>query len=431
MPESSFLYFADLMGKTVYDTNGRAAGHLHDFVINPQDPYPPVTQVILSRGTWHKRYAELAAKDVTVSDGRIQFNGLSAGLVFTPELHADVYRIRKDILDQQVVDIHNHKVIRVNDVHMLQVSPLRVVHVDIGTRGLVRRLGWQLGVDRLVRWVRPRSPYLETETLVSWKFVKTITLDPSDPIHMDLTAKQLEKIPPADLGEIIVSLDIHQRIALFRTADPHHRARLFERLDFQQQEQLLENLETREAVELLSRMSADEAVDLLGEMPENQSKQFLSLMESNQAKKLSKLLGYEEDEAGGIMTTEFLEIPKDLSVEQTLALIKEKTPELETIYYLYVTSETKQLMGTTTLRRLIAADPAIPVEQTVFPKPVYVYLDTPLKEVAFLMDKYKVSALPVVNKEKQLQGIITVDDILHLVIPIAWRRRSGKKHAGG
>lgn len=430
MVETSFIYFANLMEKPVYDSAGRVAGRFRDLVINPQDAYPPVTSIILYRGFWHKTFAEVPARDLVLHEGRIQLNKATADLVFSPDLNPDVYRIRKDILDQQVVDIHNHKVIRVNDVHLLQVTPLRVVHVDIGTRGLVRRLGWESWIDALVQSIRPKAAYLKSETLVSWKFVKTITLDPSDPIHMDLTAKQLEKIPPADLGEIMVGLDIHQRVALFRTADPHHRARLFERLDFQQQEQLLQHLDTKEAVQLLSKMSADEAVDLLGEMPQDQSKQLLSLMESSQAKKLSKLLGYEEDEAGGIMTTEYLEIPKEFSIAQAIALIKEKTPELETIYYLYVTNELKQLVGTTTLRRLISADPSTLVEQTVFPKPVYVYLNTKLKEVAFLMDKYKVSALPVVNKEKQLQGIITVDDILHLVIPIAWRRRAGKKHAG-
>ncbi len=418
------------MGKPVFDSLGRVAGRFRDFVINPQDPYPPITAVILSQGTWKKRFAEVPAKDFVVSDGRLQLLSAASSLLFTPDLNPDVYRIRKDILDQQVVDINNHKVIRVNDVHLLQVAPLRVVHVDIGTRGLVRRMGWEKWIDKLVRLVRPASSYLTSDVLVSWKFVKTITLDPSDPIHMDLTAQQLEKIPPADLGEIIVSLDIHQRIALFRTADPHHRARLFERLDFQQQEQLLEHMDTREAVELLSEMSADEAVDLLGEMPAPQSKQLLSLMETSQSKKLSSLLGYEQDEAGGIMTTEYLEIPKDYDVAKAITLIKEKTPELETIYYLYIINEHKQLIGTTTLRRLISASPSETVESTVFPKPVYVYINTPMKEVAFLMDKYKVSVLPVINKEKHLQGIITVDDVLHHVIPIAWRRRPGKKHAG-
>jgi magnesium transporter len=430
MPETSFIYFADLMGKPVYDKAGAVVGRFRDLIINPQDAYPPVTGIVLARGRLNKTFAEVNAKDLLLAEGRIQVNVSGSDLTFSKDLNNDVFRIRKDILDQQVVDIHNHKVIRVNDVHLLHVAPLRVVHVDIGTRGLLRRLGWLSWIDGLLKLVRLKARYLNNEVLVSWKYVKTITLDPSDPIHMDLTAKQLEKIPPADLGEIVVDLDIHQRIALFRTADKHHRARLFERLDFAQQEQLLENLDTREAVELLSEMSADEAVDLLGEMPPDQAKQLLSLMESSQAKKLSLLLGYEEDEAGGMMTTEFLEIPKNISVAEAIALIKEKTPEVETIYYLYITNESKQLIGTTTLRRLIAADPTTSVEQTIFPKPVYVYLNTPMKEVAFLMDKYKVSALPVINKEKHLQGIITVDDILHHVIPIAWRRRAGKKHAG-
>jgi magnesium transporter len=426
----SFIYFANWMGARVLDQNKKPVGRFWDFEINPQEPYPPVTGVILYRGFWKRHYAELPWSQFEVLDNRkLRFLGNASEVVFTRPLRRDVFRLRKDVLDQQVVDTHHHKVIRVADVHLLCVRGLRVVHVDIGTRGLMRRLGFERALDQVLRRLYPKASYLSSEQLVSWKFVKTVSLDPATPIQIDLTSKQLSQIPPADLGELMMDLDIQQRVALFRTADKVQRARLFERLDFQQQEQLLENLETKEAVEVLTTMSADEAVDLLGSMAPEQSRQLLSLMESSRAKRLSQLLGYEEDEAGGIMTTEYLEIPQQLTVKETIDLIRIKTPQLETIYYLYVVNDQKQLLGTTTLRQLIGAPSETPVLQTIFPKPLFVYTHASMKEVAFLMDKYKVSALPVVNKEKNLQGIITVDDVLHQVIPIAWRRRrAGRKH---
>ncbi len=424
-----FIYFAQWSKRAVRDRQNKPVGRLWDLSINPQEPYPPVTGLIVSRGTWGRVYASLPWSDVADIDTCVRLRVDASQLTFKPTLDRDEFRIRKDILDQQVVDTYNHKVIRVNDVHLLTVTPPRVVHVDIGTRGLIRRLRWETWVDRAVRLIKPRAKYLHDDRLISWKYVKTITTDPTQPIQMDLTAKQLSSIPPADLGELLMDLDIHQRIALLRTADPHQRARLFERLDFTQQEQLMENLGQKEIVDLLSRMSADEAVDLLGEMPPETSRNLLSLMESNRARRLSQLLGYEQDEAGGIMTTEVMDIHEQKTVRDALELVKERTPHLETIYYLYVVNDQKQLVGTTTLRQLISADPALPITKTIFPKPIYVYVNTSLKEVAFLMDKYKVSALPVVDKEKHLQGLITVDDVLHHVIPIAWRRRAGKKHA--
>jgi len=424
-----FVFFANWSKRAVRDHHNKPVGVLWDLVINPQEPYPPVTAVILSRGTFKREYAVLPWSDVADIDTCVRLRVEASTLLFQNSLNLNEFRIRKDILDQQVVDTHNHKVIRVNDVHLLTVTPPRVVHVDIGTRGLVRRMHWEGWVDRLVRFFKPRAHYLKDDRLISWKFVKTISSDLLQPIQMDLSAKQLSNIPPADLGEIMMDLDINQRIALLRLAEPHQRARLFERLDFSQQEQLMEHLSQKEIVDLVSRMSADEAVDLLGQMTGENSRQLLGMMESNKARRLSQLLGYEQDEAGGIMTTEFLDVHTDKSVREALDLVKEKTPHLETIYYLYVTDDQKKLIGTTTLRQLISADPAIPVVKTIFPKPVFVYLNTSMKEVAFLMDKYKVSALPVVDKEKHLQGIITVDDVLHHVIPIAWRRRAGKKHA--
>lgn len=423
---ASFIYFANWMGKPVQGKNGRVAGHFWDLEINPQEQYPSVTAVILYKGLYSKQFAEVPWSQTEYSNGELRLKISSDQIEWKRVLGADVFRIRKDILDQQLVDTYNHKVIRVNDVHLLAVHPWRLVHVDIGTRALVRRLGYARITDWLVRKLSPSSAYLAEDHLLSWKFVKAVSLDPHEPIHIDLSAGQLASIPPADLGELLMDLDIHQRVALFRTADIQQRARLFERLDFDQQEQLIEHLTTREAVELLQRMSADEAVDLLGGMAEEPRRQFLALMETNRARRLSQLLGYEEDEAGGIMTTEYMEIPSTATVENAIALVREKTRQLETIYYLYVLSDNKQLVGTTTLRQLIMAAPQTPIAQTMY-KPLFVYLHTPIKEVAFLMDKYKVSALPVVNKEKQMQGIITVDDVLHHVIPIAWRRRKRKR----
>lgn len=424
-----FFFFANWSKRAVCDRNNKPVGRLWDLVINPQEPYPPVMGLVVVKGTFRRQFAVLPWSDVADTETCIRLRAAADQLVFKESMDSQEFRIRKDVLDQQVVDTFNHKIIRVNDVHILSVTPPRVVHVDIGTRGLVRRLHWEPFLDSTIRLFKPKAKYLHDDRLVSWKFVKTITTDPTQPIQMDLSAKQMANIPPADLGELLMDLDIHQRLALLRRADPHQRARLFERLVYAQQEQLMEHLSQKEIIDLVSRMSADEAVDLLGELPNDRSQQLLSMLESNKARKLSQLLGYEEDEAGGIMTTEYLEVHELKTVAETLNLLKDPAPHLETVYYLYVVNDQKQLVGTTTLRQLISSDDLQkPVGKTVFPKPLFVYLNTSLKEVAFLMDKYKVSALPVVDKEKHLQGIITVDDVLHHVIPIAWRRRAGKKH---
>lgn len=412
------------MDRPVVDRNNRHIGRFRDMAINPEDPYPPATSLVLYRGFLRKFYAEVPWDKVKELDNIVRVDAAGEELAYAPAIDAGICRVRKDILDQQVVDTYNHKVIRVNDIHLLRVDQqLRIAHVDIGTRGLIRRLGWQPFIDRLVKSWKPKSKYLKDRNLLSWKYVQPVSVDPTQPIKIGVTHKQLARIPPADLSEILMDLDIHQRVACLRSLDTHARARLFERFGFPEQQKILEHLETKEAVELLSKMSADEAADLLGAIPPEQSRELLSLMESKRAKQLALLLGYEEDQAGGVMTTDFLEVTKGATVQDALRIVKERTGDTETIYYIYVVDENKQFVGTSTLRLLIAADSPTPVEQAIFPKPVYVYTDAPLKEVAFLMDKYKVSALPVLDKEKHLVGLITVDDVLHRVIPIAWRHR--------
>jgi magnesium transporter len=204
------------------------------------------------------------------------------------------------------------------------------------------------------------------------------------------------------------------------------KARTFENLEFKEQEAMLRELDKKEAAQVITYMSSDEATDLLEKLPRDVVENLLVLMESGRAKKLSTLLGYSSDSAGGLMTTELVSLPETMSVEAAIQHVKNDTREFDVVPYMYVVDDKNRLKGVTTVRRLLFADSKELVSKTVFPKTVYVYLNDSVKEVAYLMDKYKTSAIPVVDENKALQGIITMDDILGQVISIAWRKRQYK-----
>ena len=426
--QEMFINFSDVLKKDVKDVGGNMLGRVWDISAKLVDIYPKSDELIISKGSLKMVYASISWADVSNIDGDIILKIKHEDIKFSPELKEYEFLLRRDVLDQQVVDTFNHNVRRVNDIHLLKVDhELVLAHVDIGLRGLVRRLGWERMIDFFVKAVSPRSKYLKKENLVSWKYVQPISINPASmTMKLAFSEKQLVSIPPADLGDIIFDLNSNQRMAIFRTLDVKTKAKVFEHLEFDEQKAILRELDKKEAAQIVMHMSSDEATDLLERLPRDTIKNLLTLIESSRAKKLSMLLGYSSDSAGGLMTTEFIAIPETMTTEEAIEYIKKETKEYEVVPYIYIVDDKNHLKGITTVRRLILADPKEAVSKTVFDRTLYVYLNNSVKEVAYFMDKYRMSAIPVIDENKTLHGIITMDDILSQVISIAWRKRPKK-----
>jgi len=271
--------------------------------------------------------------------------------------------------------------------------------------------------------VNKNTRYLKKEHLISWKHIQPLSINPASmTIKIDVPQKQLTNIPAADLGEIFLDLDIQHKIALFKSLDLVSKARIFVNIDFKSQKSLIEELHSKDISDILSAIPPDEATDFLEKLPKDMIHKLLSLIENKKSKKLSQLLGYASDTAGGLMTTEFLSFTKDTSVESALSQIKERAFKVEPVQLVYLVDENNHLVGATSFRMLLIANPAEPIQKAALPKTYFVQLDSSVKEVAYLMEKYKYYAIPVVDDNHILQGIITVDDILSQVIAIAWRR---------
>jgi CBS domain-containing protein/sporulation protein YlmC with PRC-barrel domain len=423
--QAMFINFSDILKKDIHDIDGSLLGDVWDISARLGEIYPKSDELIISQGLLNKLYAFVPWTSVVNIERDIIINLKKNSVKFEKAPKDYEFLLKRDILDQQVVDTYNHKVRRVNDIHLLKVDhELVIAHVDIGMRGLVRRLGWENVADFIARMFAPGSQYLKKEELVSWKYIQPVSINPASmTMKLALTEKQLASIPAADLGDIIFDLTSVQRMTLFRTLDVKTKARIFENLEFEEQKSILKELDKKEAAQIVAVMSSDDAADLLERLPRATIKNLLTLIETTRAKKLSTLLGYSSDSAGGLMTTEFVAIPETMTVESAIDYIRNNTKDVEAVPYIYIVDDKNHLRGVTTLRRLLFADPKDPILKTVFNKIISVYLNNSVKEVAYMMDKYKVSAIPVVDENKILQGIITMDDILSQVISIAWRKR--------
>jgi sporulation protein YlmC with PRC-barrel domain len=421
-----FLYFSDLMEKPVIDKNTEEVGRVYDIVVKMTEVYPQSSSLIIRKGFPNRKYALVPWADILKIDkDEFVLKTEKAKLVFE-EKHdnKEELTLRRDILDQQVVDTYNHKVIRANDIHLLLVDhSLMLAHIDISARGLLRRLGFEKIIDCLVMVFNKDSKYLKAEHLISWKYIQPLSINPvSMTIKVNMPYKQLSNIPAADLGEIFLDLNIKHRIAFFKSLDLVIKAKIFINIDFKSQKLLVDRLTNKEAAELLNSIPSDEATDFLEKLPKEKVDQLLNLIESKYSKKLSQLLGYSSDSAGGLMTTEYMAFTKDILIGEVLKQIKEHAFKVEPAQFVYIIDEEHHLMGATNFRRLISTDSNEPIQKAAFPKIYSVHLDSSVKEVAYLMDKYKYYAIPVVDRHNVLQGIITVDDILSQVISIAWQK---------
>lgn len=426
MAERMFIYFSQLLDKPVIDKNRQPAGEIYDIVLKPSEVYPQSSHLIIRRGFPNRQYAVINWQDIFEIDDKEAWLKIEKTKIRFTEIHnnKEELTLRRDILDQQVVDTYNHKVIRINDIHLLFVDHLLMAaHVDISARGLLRRLGFEKIADFLVRLINKNSPYLKGEHLISWKYIQPLSINPvSMTIKVDVPEKQFSNIPAADLGEIFLDLNINQQISFFKSLDLHTKSRIFTHIHFKTQRLLMEELGNREIGDILNNIPADEATDFLEKLPKQKAEHFLSLIESKYSKRLSQLLGYSSDSAGGLMTTEYIAFPKDTPIELVLKQIKERTFKVEPAQFVYIIDENNHFIGSTNFRRLILANPQDPIQKAAFPRTYSVRLDSSVKEVAYLMEKYKYYAIPVVDENTVLQGIITVDDILSQLISFAWRR---------
>ncbi len=429
--DSMFIFFSELEGVNIIDKDNNTVGIFYDMIIEPIGKYARSKILIVGTGSWQKSYASVEWSHVSeVTQDGIRLDLACSGLSFLPVLdHKSELSLRQDILDQQVVDTNNQNVIRVNDIHMLLADrDLVVAHVDIGLKGIVRRLGFESFIDTVVKLFNKNSDYLYKPRLISWKHIQPLSINPvSMTVKVDVSSKQLLDIPAADLSEIMLELSPKHRLALFKTLDIVTKSQIFSLLDIKEQKSLLEDLGQKESVEILNHLPTDEAVDFLGELPQATVHNVLGLMESKNAKMLSTLLGYSGESAGGLMTTEYIAVHEASTIEETLRIIKEKTLKAETIQNIYIVDQENHLKGSTVLRRLIIADPLDNVMKAALKKTVSIHVDDEVKKIALLMDKYKIYTLPVVDALGVLAGIITIDDIFSRLVTIAWRRARKKK----
>lgn len=225
----------------------------------------------------------------------------------------------------------------------------------------------------------------------------------------------VEALHPADLAEIIEELEPSRRVTVVEALPDGRAAVVLEELDSAEQIEILRDMDQARAARIVNEMSSDDLVDLLGDVHPEEAEDLLEMMPAPEAADVQELLEYMEDTAGGLMTTEFIALDEDISAEEAIAALRRLAPDAETIYYVYVVDHENRLAGVLSLRDLIVAQPETPINRIMRRDIIAVAADTDQEEVARLVAKYDFVAIPVVDGQKRLLGIVTVDDVVDVI----------------
>jgi Mg/Co/Ni transporter MgtE len=287
----------------------------------------------------------------------------------------------------------------------------------VGIRGVLRRLGIEHKSEKFYRVFGKTLPH----NLIRWSYIQP--LEPRlTTISLIVPRQMISALHPSDIADIISKVPYEQGLALFKGLDPNVAAEALHELEANIKRAIIESLDKDQAIDVVERMPPDEAADLLSDLKSDKAKELLESIEKDEAQDIQELLAHEEDSAGGIMTNQFIAYPSELTVQEAIEKLRIDSPEVEAVHYIYIVKDEK-LTGIASLRDLILSSPTVRLSEIMETKLKTVSPDTNQQAVAELISKYNLLAIPVVDADGNLLGIVTIDDIIDIFLPPSSRKK--------
>ncbi|MBI5025375.1 MAG: magnesium transporter [Nitrospirae bacterium] len=416
MPLFGELFVSELIKKPVLDPSGEELGFVRDFIVVRGEPLPRLSALIIEK---KKVQYRLNWEDLSIFNKRIISSSVRAGSLKPYVFSEDDLLISRDILDKQIVDANGAKVVRVNDVKLEGFDgDACLIAVDVGMRGILRRLGIEHRGENLFRIFGKKL----SQNLISWNYIQP--LEPKlTTISLTVPRQMLSELHPADIAEIISQVSHLEGAALFKGLDPETAAEALHELEPDVQAAIIGRIDKEQASDIIERMPPDEAADVIADLPAEKAKEILELIEKEEAEDIQELLGHEEDTSGGLMTNEYIAYAPGLRVSEAIERFREDAREVETVYYIYIVDVEEKLIGVISLRELLLAPPDAPLSEIMETKLKTVAPESDQRVVAEMLSKYNLLAIPVIDPENFLLGIVTIDDVIDIFLPPAARKK--------
>jgi Mg2+ transporter MgtE len=428
------IFLSALLRQGIFDLDGRRLGTLRDVCVSLNEAFPVVTALVVSQPslTTNTLIVPWSQVDNLEEEGKIYLT------VKQPQVGAYIpypeeILLKRDILDKQIVDTQGFRVVKVNDLKLAQVKgTARLIGVDISLSGLLRRLG--------IGWLLTLLPRVE-ERIITWNYVEPLQVVRAGitgqlapvlagagtrraapgiggiipQVQLSVSHSKLAELHPADIADILEQLDADEAGAVLNRLAPEIAADTLNEVAAPLQSEILSELNPERASDLLEMLPPDDAADILADMPRREAEHLLSLMPTDESRPIRELLRYGAQTAGGIMTSEVLALAEALTVEETLAYLRQHSEHLEMIYYLYIVDGIRRLIGIVSLRELVVAEPGRQLRDLMDRNVIKVQAEMDQEEVARIIAKYDLLGVPVVDDEERLLGLVTVDDVIDVI----------------
>jgi len=399
------IYFSEIYGKKVITEDGIYVGKLEDFIFLASDN-PLITKIVIREKTGQK---------LIITTDYLQ--KINAVITIEKEFLASYLEenelfLVKNLLDKQIIDIKGNKIVRVNDVVLHEKDHLVVAGVDIGILGLVRRL--RIGGDAPYKFLRFFNIKL-TSTFLSWADIQPLELMRGQ-VKLKKREEKLEKVRPEDLADYLERTNVVNARKFLKILDTEQAADVISNLNINYQTALFRHFRPEKAARFLHFIDPDEAVDVLLTLPKRKQEEIISLLDSNLKSQINRLLLLSKNHVGGLITPEYLTVDPDDIVREVIDKIKKQTNNFSALDYIYVINKKKELIGVISLHELLLQDLDAPIYKFMTQNVIVAHLTTPEEIVIKKLVKYKLYALPVIDDNKQILGIVTFDDVTALLL---------------
>ncbi|HXZ80264.1 MAG TPA: CBS domain-containing protein [Terriglobales bacterium] len=403
---------SEILGSPVTDLSGATVGRVRELALAPQEDRSRLAHVIVKTKEGERLLSFAMIHGV---NGGVRAANWAKDWQ-APQGTEGFLLLSRDLLDQQVIDVHGRKLVRVNDIDLNETEvddhvQLSIGAVDVGARGAVRRLLKGLVPAGLLRSLLERIP----QKTIPWEFVDLIEIDPARRVRLRISHDRLAKLHPADIADIVEELSPAEREAVFETLDEEVAAGALEEVDPKLQRSIVESLDTDRAADIVEEMDPGAAADLLSDLPEETSEIILEEMEPEPREEVSELLEHEENTAARQMTTQYMALPPAATVHDAIEMMRNFEGGVESVMTIFLLENGEKLVGAVPLPKIVLAKPETRLKELSQEPLVTVHVDKKEKKVAELFDKYNLLTLPVVDDEGRLTGVITADDVISML----------------
>jgi len=407
------IYLSQLLERPVIDSTGAQLGLVSDLAASAADVFPRVTAVAVTQESgdtlligWDS-VAEATVDAITL---KVAADSVEPGFLRDDELF-----LARDVLDNQIVDVQGKKVVVVNDLQLSDaLGILRLTAAEVSSGAKLRRKS--PAAEKLFGGIlRLFGKDFKTD-LIAWNYIDLPGRDLSN-VQLSVSHKSLRELHPADVADIIEQLKPEARAAVFAHLDAEHAAETISELEEEYQADVIDELNERHASHLLAEMGPDDAADIIGDLDRDKAERLLRLMGYEDSESIRRLLGYGEESAGGIMTSDVARINQSATVGEATEYLHSISEKYDDLHYLYLINDHDELVGAVGLLDLLMASPETPVSELITPEDKFftVGTDEDQEDVAKLLARYNLLAVPVVDDGNHLLGMVTIDDAIDVL----------------